>query len=62
MNFAVGQRYMWSDPTLEHRNAVEITIIGFDPYEKRWVAACASWCLGVSHIEEEDYENLVEIK
>lgn len=47
----IGQKFFWHDVD----GGVEvIEIIGFDPYEKKWVAASPNWCMGISHIDEED--------
>lgn len=49
----VGQTYIWEDETGEE---YEIVIIGKDPHNGEWVAACKEWVMGISHIDEDDFE------
>lgn len=49
-NIKIGQRYTFREYDEEN----EITIIGFDPYEGKWVAASQGWVLGLSHIDDYD--------
>lgn len=49
----VGKTYIWTDETGEE---YEITIIGKDPYNGEWVAACKEWVMGIPHIDEDDFE------
>lgn len=51
----IGDEYWWTDPDEEF---AKVVIIGFDPFEKKWVGACKRWALGISHIDEEDFENM----
>lgn len=53
-NIALGGRY-WL-------NGDELTVIGRNPYTKKWVAASPEWCMLISELEPEDYEFLEEAK
>lgn len=43
-----------------HSEEGECTIIGFDPYAQKWVAANPRWVMGISHLEEDDYEWMID--
>lgn len=47
--------------TFKDENEIEAVVIGFDPFEEKWVAACKDWAMGVSHLEDDDYERMVQI-
>lgn len=57
----VGQKVTFTDLP-DNGSRYEITIIGWDPYENKWVAASPHWTtMGISHIEDDDWENM-EVK
>ena len=50
----IGSRYLL--------NGDELTVIGRNPYTKKWVAICPEWCMLISELEPEDYDFLEEVK
>lgn len=53
-----GQKYQWFD-LASFGAPNEIVIVGYDPLENKWVAACKAWSLGLSYLDEEDFEQMV---
>lgn len=53
----IGQEYWWTDPEDgEYAKPQRVVIIGFDPFEKKWVGACKEWLFSISHIDDDDLE------
>lgn len=59
MNLEPGQKSLYYDEAGE--DFYEITIVGFDPYKNKYVAASNKWSLGISHLDDDDINRLTTI-